>query len=100
MNRVLHAGVISHSPAIIDCRGDSYKKEIRKLQSQFPAVARAMHRARYCEGKSSATAAHESGPQVTAKAAIARQEKAIRTPPASGLSSGLSWLSAKCPTKA
>lgn len=66
-----------------------------KLQIQLPAVAMAMHRARYCEGKSSATAAHERGPQVVAKAAMARHEKAIRTPPASGVDSGSSRLSEK-----
>lgn len=94
------AGAVKVSNGFGDTGMATYKKEMRKFQSQLAAVARAMQRPRYCVGYSSATAAQTIGPQVVAKAAIARQEKVTRTAPAAGVLRGFSLSRAKCPTKA
>jgi hypothetical protein len=71
-----------------------------KFQNQLAAVARPIQAPRYRRGKSSAFTAQASGPQLTAKAAIAKQEKATRTVPAVGVFIGFSESMAKWPTKA
>jgi hypothetical protein len=66
-------------------RGISYK-----FQNQLDAVARPMQTLLYRIGYSSAFTVQTNGPQLTAKAAIARQENVTKADPALGVSMGFS----------
>lgn len=78
----------------------TYKNEIIKFQNQLEAVAIPIQTLRYRMGYSSAFTVQTNGPQLTAKAAMARQENVTKADPALGVSIGFSWSRAKWPTKA
>ncbi len=78
----------------------AYKKEIIKFQNQLEAVASPRQTERYLVGYNSALTVQTSGPQLTANAAMARQEKVTRADPAPDVEVGSDLDRAKCPTKA